>query len=68
MYTKMCVLCTDRTGIVTIYGNTLIMKLWYQESAKLDITGVITKYGSTEIMNFWYQESVKLGRTGTATE
>jgi hypothetical protein len=44
------------------------MKLWYQESAKLDITGVITKYRSTEIMNFWYQESVKLGRTGTVLE
>jgi hypothetical protein len=43
----------DRTGIVTMYGNTLIMKLWYQESAKLDITGAITKYESTVIMQFW---------------
>ena len=43
----------DRTGIVNMYGNTLKMKLWYHESAKLDITGAITKYESTVIMQFW---------------
>jgi hypothetical protein len=40
----------ERTGTITIHGNTVIMMLWYQESVTLDITGTITIYGNTVIM------------------